>query len=169
MPDLTPYMNTIIIVAVVVAVLIGLLIVARSMTGGVRARRGARLGVSEYREIDKSRRLLLIRRDNVEHLVLIGGAHDLVIEQNILPGDLDADYEPQVHAAPELAAGTGQAREPDLPRPAVGDDPAPQPLPPLPGARRAAPRPPVFGGNSPNIRPVDRLEPHLERPADLDN
>ena len=49
----------------------------------VLERRGQRLGVSEYYEVDKDRRLVLVRRDAVEHLILIGGPQDIVIEQNI--------------------------------------------------------------------------------------
>ncbi|RTL71606.1 MAG: hypothetical protein EKK41_09080 [Hyphomicrobiales bacterium] len=44
-----------------------------------------RLGVSEHAMVDSRRKLLLIRRDNVEHLVLTGGPVDLVIETGITP------------------------------------------------------------------------------------
>ncbi|MBW7836373.1 MAG: FliO/MopB family protein [Sphingomonadales bacterium] len=43
-----------------------------------------RLSVSEILPLDARRRLMLIRRDNVEHLVLIGDG-ETVIEQNITP------------------------------------------------------------------------------------
>src|SRR5690606_36399351 len=33
--------------------------------------------------VDSHRRLILIRRDDVEHLILIGGPTDVVVEQNI--------------------------------------------------------------------------------------
>ena len=46
-------------------------------------RKGQRLGISEYHEIDKTRRLVLVRRDETEHLILIGGAQDLVVESGI--------------------------------------------------------------------------------------
>jgi flagellar protein FliO/FliZ len=42
-----------------------------------------RLGVVEQSSIDGRRRLVLIRRDNVEHLVMTGGPVDIVIETNI--------------------------------------------------------------------------------------
>ena len=45
-------------------------------------RRG-RLGLVESIAIDSRRRLLLVRRDKTEHLLLIGGARDLVIETGI--------------------------------------------------------------------------------------
>src|SRR4051812_30584412 len=76
--------NVIVAALVIVAVLIVGLLVLRAFTGTVRGgRRGARLAISEYRELDKSRRLVLVRRDGVEHLLLIGGAQDLVIETRI--------------------------------------------------------------------------------------
>src|SRR5262249_58772051 len=34
--------------------------------------------------VDSRRRLVLIRRDNVEHLLIIGGPSDVVVEQNIV-------------------------------------------------------------------------------------
>jgi flagellar protein FliO/FliZ len=42
-----------------------------------------RLGVSEQANIDGRRKLLLVRRDDVEHLLMIGGPVDIVIEENI--------------------------------------------------------------------------------------
>lgn len=42
-----------------------------------------RLGVVEQASIDGRRRLLLIRRDGVEHLIMTGGPVDMVIETGI--------------------------------------------------------------------------------------
>jgi len=42
-----------------------------------------RLSVCDAAAIDRTRRLVLIRRDNVEHLILIGGPSDIVVETNI--------------------------------------------------------------------------------------
>lgn len=42
-----------------------------------------RLAVVEVRSIDAKRRLVLIRRDSVEHLVMLGMNQDLVIERAI--------------------------------------------------------------------------------------
>ena len=47
------------------------------------ARPERRLGVIEQANVDGRRRLLLIRRDNVEHLVMTGGPVDVVIETGI--------------------------------------------------------------------------------------
>jgi Flagellar biosynthesis protein, FliO len=53
------------------------------LRGNVRGRKGSRLGISEYYEIDKTRRLVLVRRDEVEHLLMIGGGQDVLIEDKI--------------------------------------------------------------------------------------
>lgn len=50
--------------------------------GNARPRQ-ARLQVLDQVAVDARRRLVLIRRDNVEHLLLIGGPQDLVIEQDM--------------------------------------------------------------------------------------
>ncbi len=45
--------------------------------------RGRRLAVVDVTPLDTKRRLVLVRRDGVEHLVLLGSAGDLVIERGI--------------------------------------------------------------------------------------
>jgi flagellar protein FliO/FliZ len=42
-----------------------------------------RLGVVEQTSVDNRRKLLLIRRDGVEHLILTGGPVDVVVETGI--------------------------------------------------------------------------------------
>ena len=42
-----------------------------------------RLGVVETAGVDGRRRLVLVRRDDVEHLIMIGGPVDMVIETGI--------------------------------------------------------------------------------------
>ena len=46
--------------------------------------RQPRLAVIDAATVDGRRRLVLIRRDNVEHLLMIGGPSDLVVEPNIV-------------------------------------------------------------------------------------
>jgi len=46
--------------------------------------RQPRLAVVDHASVDGRRRLILVRRDNVEHLVMIGGPTDLVVEPNIV-------------------------------------------------------------------------------------
>src|SRR4029077_6105033 len=62
------------------------------LRGGARGRPPPRGGVAgaqprvggiDAAAVDGRRRLVLIRRDNVEHLLMIGGPTDVVIEPNI--------------------------------------------------------------------------------------
>ncbi len=54
---------------------------------GTTARgRQPRLAVIDAANVDGRRRLVLIRRDNMEHLLMIGGPSDVVIEPNIVRG-----------------------------------------------------------------------------------
>ena len=46
--------------------------------------RQPRLAVIDAATVDGRRRLVLIRRDNIEHLLMIGGPTDVVIEPNIV-------------------------------------------------------------------------------------
>jgi hypothetical protein len=83
MDMLQPYLYLIYIALGVIALALLLWIAMRFLGGTVRGRKGSRLAISEYYEIDKTRRLVLVRRDDVEHLVLIGGNQDVVIESEI--------------------------------------------------------------------------------------
>jgi Flagellar biosynthesis protein, FliO len=83
MPDLQPYLTYIYIAAGIIAALLVLWILMRMFRGRTRGREGLRLGISEYHELDQTRRLVLVRRDSVEHLILIGGPQDVVIESGI--------------------------------------------------------------------------------------
>lgn len=73
-----------IIVIAAIAVIISLL---RKFNGGTFVvggkSRTPRLSVRDAAAVDRTRRLVLVRRDNVEHLLMIGGPTDLVIETNI--------------------------------------------------------------------------------------
>ena len=51
----------------------------------VRTGKVRRLGVVEVAQIDARRRLVLVRRDGVEHLVLLGMNSDLILETGIRP------------------------------------------------------------------------------------
>jgi hypothetical protein len=79
-------------------------------SAGARGRQ-PRLAVVDSAPIDGRRRLVIVRRDNVEHLVMIGGPSDVVVETNI------------VRSAPATAAR----------------EPAPMRVAPEPVMRHAAP------------------------------
>ena len=50
-----------------------------------RRGKGRRLSIVEAIPIDSKRRLVLLRRDATEHLVLLGGGSDLLIESGTTP------------------------------------------------------------------------------------
>jgi flagellar protein FliO/FliZ len=52
--------------------------------GSTTRGRQPRLAVIDYASVDGRRRLILVRRDNVEHLLMIGGPSDIVVEPNIV-------------------------------------------------------------------------------------
>jgi flagellar protein FliO/FliZ len=83
---------------------------------GANTNRGRmpRLAVIDAAAVDGRRRLVLVRRDNIEHLLMIGGPTDIVVEPNIvraMPGrdqmpPRPAAGEPQARSAPLSDAGT---------------------------------------------------------------
>lgn len=54
-------------------------------TGNVRRGRTKRIMIIDTTVVDQKRQLVLIRRDNVEHLVMTGGGQDLLVESGIEP------------------------------------------------------------------------------------
>ncbi len=100
----------------------------RRLFGTTFARgRSARLSVVDSTPIDPRRRLLLVRRDDVEHLVMVGGPNDLLVESRIL-------------RAPPVIAGRAAAQAPAMPqrapvpRPPIAPEPEPVPVPATPAA-----------------------------------
>jgi flagellar protein FliO/FliZ len=58
-----------------------------------------RLAVIDAAAVDGRRRLVLVRRDNIEHLLMIGGPTDIVVEANIVRAMSARDQTPQRSAA----------------------------------------------------------------------
>ncbi|PSJ64527.1 hypothetical protein C7I84_05020 [Mesorhizobium ephedrae] len=113
--------------------------------------RKTRLAVMDATAVDSHRRLVLVRRDDIEHLLLIGGPTDVVVERDIRIGQQRRPSLP-----PE------GAREPQAPAPAAQPAPAPAAAPPqrAPEPLRAAPPPPP-------AKPVPEVPaPVLRRPAE---
>jgi flagellar protein FliO/FliZ len=54
---------------------------------GVKMTKGRRLGVIEAQMLGPRHRLMLIRRDDVEHLVIVGPASEAVVESGIKRGE----------------------------------------------------------------------------------
>jgi flagellar protein FliO/FliZ len=85
--------------------------------------RQPRLAVIDSAAVDGRRKLVIIRRDNVEHLLMIGGPSDVVVETNIVRGGaaVPRDAAPARNGAPET-----------MPRAMPIPDPTPWPLQPEP-------------------------------------
>jgi len=64
---------------------------------GANTNRGRmpRLAVIDAAAVDGRRRLVLVRRDNIEHLIMIGGPTDIVVESNIVRAQASRDQLPQ--------------------------------------------------------------------------
>jgi hypothetical protein len=64
---------------------------------GANTNRGRmpRLAVIDAAAVDGRRRLVLVRRDNIEHLLMIGGPTDIVVESNIVRATAGRDPMPQ--------------------------------------------------------------------------
>ena len=125
---------------------------ANRLGGGARGRQ-PRLAVIDAATVDGRRRLVLIRRDNVEHLLMIGGPTDVVVEPNIVraAGARDLAREParepgRVGVSTEPATRQGPNGDGSWPlQPMSEPTPTPRPyrssateepwLPPEPGAR----------------------------------
>jgi len=76
--------------------------IGRSRRGNNERRKQSRLAVIEAAAaVGERRRLILIRRDNVEHLLMIGGPTDVVIEPNIVRAAVATREWPAPLRAPE--------------------------------------------------------------------
>lgn len=119
--------------------------------------RQPRLGVIDYASVDARRRLILVRRDNVEHLLMIGGPTDVVVEANIVravaaPRDValarPAAVEPLPRAIPLPDNGNGSwPLQPEVitppARPAPKIEPATDEAPAWPPLQPQADTPPA--------------------------
>ena len=52
---------------------------------GMKMSKGRRLGVSEVQMLGPRHKMMLVRRDEVEHLVILGPAGETVVETGIKP------------------------------------------------------------------------------------
>lgn len=96
--------------------------------------RQPRLAVVDAAAVDGRRKLVIIRRDNVEHLLMIGGPTDVVVETNIVRAAVagrDAAAGRNGHALPEPGPAAGLAPWPE---------PTPAPPPMAARTERAVPR-----------------------------
>lgn len=160
----------------IVVVLIVLALWALKLLSGATAMAGRgrnrRIAVLDTAPIDQKRQLVLIRRDNVEHLLLIGGPQDLIVESAIpaatKPAPGHRSGKPEETTDPlALRLSTRRTKparrplkEPELPvAPALA--PAPAPVPATPAPVDTTQSAPESGSGA-----LDRLR-ELGRPANL--
>src|SRR5580692_5283670 len=136
---LSPDSRAPMIVAIVVGIIVALLILlflyrlvfgARLRVPGGGRPRQPRLGLVDAFWLDGQRQLVLVRRDSVEHLLMIGGPNDVLVESQIVrvaaPASAtlrERDAAPATKQPPALPAGAAPQVSPPL---------APTPLPASP-------------------------------------
>jgi flagellar protein FliO/FliZ len=143
--------------------------------------RQLRLGIVDAFDLDRQRQLVIVRRDNTEHLIMIGGPNDILIESQIIRAEAregrqrekerDRDHREKDFAEPVQLPPAQPlkpaAAEPQLP-PFVPEAP-PAPVAPTPVVqpvartqlspitpRRTAPRPEPKP-TTPVVPPVEKL------------
>lgn len=163
------------------ALLVILLVIVkliRSLTFGTYVAGGknrkTRLAVMDATAVDSHRRLVLVRRDDIEHLILIGGPTDVVVERDIrmvparrpvLTGDGQQPQQP-------LRSPTEQRQPQPSSAPApVRPEPVRRPEPPRQQAVAPAHREPTLPLSSPAkqqqpmVQAAPRQEPARAEPA----
>jgi flagellar protein FliO/FliZ len=84
-----------------------------------------RLGTVDAFDLDRQRQLVIIRRDNIEHLLMIGGPNDVVIESDIIRAESRDTRDlrearirdKELRDAPPLPAGTSWPSPAEAPPP----------------------------------------------------
>ncbi len=151
--------------------------------------RQPRLQVLDAAAVDTRRRIVLIRRDNVEHLVMIGGPTDIVIESGIgderpylsarpLSEQAMADEQALPTPAPQAPLPVSEPVAPMItspvptsarPQETAAKPPLPKEMPrPTPVVPQAAAQPsaaPMTEPRRPQPSPVQMQEPAAERSA----
>ncbi|MBT1154519.1 flagellar biosynthetic protein FliO [Aminobacter anthyllidis] len=122
------------VLLVIVLVIVKLV---RSLTFGTFVAGGrnrkTRLAVMDATAIDSQRRLVLVRRDDIEHLLLIGGPTDVVVE---------TDIRMTAPRRPALTGTEGTQQAPQAPRPqATAQQVAPRPAAQAPARPQQQPAP----------------------------
>ncbi|MFG1419109.1 flagellar biosynthetic protein FliO [Xanthobacter sp. V0B-10] len=162
---------------VVIAALLGITVfVMRRLGAGMpgraagRGRTGPRLSIVDAISLDPRRRLVLVRRDDVEHLLLTGGTNDVVVEQNINGGRAAAPARPATPIEREAQRSVPSAAKAPLaaPRPDAAREKAQ--LPPAPQTEALAAAAPAAALTAPAAEP--RMPPRMpeiqRRPAPVE-
>ncbi|MDA5638241.1 MULTISPECIES: flagellar biosynthetic protein FliO [Agrobacterium] len=183
------YGNRLIVAVVGVGVALLILAIAlwllRRRSGSAPFIRGGRnrqprLQVLDATAVDARRRLVLVRRDNVEHLVMIGGPTDIVIESGIGAIPIVRDVqEPELKALPRQESeqkraepAIQQERRPALPQQqpvaaaapvSVPEEPVKQAQRPEPLAPAPSPRPAPVAAAAAQLPPRPSTQPQPVR------
>lgn len=96
---------------VAVAVIVRKMLRGPGLTALLAPKSQKRLHVIEQAVIDAKRKLVLIRRDDVEHLVMTGGPVDIVIESGIGASQAGADAKSTASTRPHPPHPLGLAAE----------------------------------------------------------
>lgn len=127
--------------------------------------RQPRLAVVDSAPLDGRRKLVIVRRDNVEHLVMIGGPTDVVVESNIVRAGVQATRETAIRTTSvEPLALPEETNWPPVAAAARVEQPVarPEPTRPEPVARPE----PVMRAESPVlVRPAAVPIPTTHAPA----
>lgn len=122
--------------AAIVAALLCLLLFRLAFRGRLRLAGGGRsrqprLGLVDAFDLDRQRQLIIVRRDNVEHLLMVGGPNDVLIEAQIVRAEAvrelarARDKEPDVRPALPVGVGTEPPMVASAPPNALPSRPAP--------------------------------------------
>ena len=149
-----------IVLVLIVLGLWGLKLLTRGTANMTRGRK--RVTVVDTAMLDGKRQVVIIRRDNVEHLILTGGPQDMVVEAGIpvetppppvrRPGEQAAAPSPAPLGKPEIdklrafvrpgaARKSPSLRHTGLLRPVSQGEPAIIPMPPMAGDNAARGKP----------------------------
>ena len=128
---------------------VGMMSIIFRLTFGRRLRlprngraRPPRLGTVDAFDLDRQRQLVIVRRDNVEHLLMIGGPNDLVIELEIIRAE---SRDPRDLREARIRDKELREREPREPPPVPAGIawPFPEDAPPPNTPQRKMPFPPA--------------------------
>ena len=159
------------IVLVLIVLAVWVLKLISNVSGNAARGRNRRLAVVDTLALDQKRQLLIVRRDDVEHLILTGGPHDVVVETGI-PVPEATPAQPTRRGLPSLAA-----RRPAGAKPAPAQPAPVEPEPEVPPAPEPPKRPARSLRHTGLLRPVSVQDPTLsvenpdapdEAPADSD-
>jgi hypothetical protein len=130
--------------------------------------RQPRLQVLDAAAVDARRRLVLVRRDGIEHLIMIGGPTDIVIESGIDPTRAAATATAAVAAAPSASFDALTTSQPlSFARPEPTQEPprivaSQQPSAPQPRQEEPEPADDLYTPAVVRLAPPQRPEPAVD-------